>query len=329
MKAAVYHRYGAPDVLSITEVEKPEPHDGEVLVKVHAASVTAADCAARKGSPLAARMAFGLFGPKHRILGTEFAGVVQAAGNSVSRFAAGDRVYGATGMNFGAHAEFICLPEDGALAAMPGKLSFAESAALSEGTMTALPFLRDVAQLKPGQSVLVNGASGSVGTSAVQLGKHLGAEVTGVCGTRNLELVKSLGADEVIDYTREDFTRAGRSWDVIFDAVGKSTFGRCRRVLALRGIYMTTVPSLAVFVQMIWTARRGGQRAVIEFAGLRPPADKARDLQYIAGLAEAGKLKPVLDRSYPLEQIAAAHGYVDGGHKTGHVVLTMPQSSEH
>jgi NADPH:quinone reductase-like Zn-dependent oxidoreductase len=327
MQAIVYERYGAPDILQLTEVARPSPGDNEVLIGIRAASVTTADCAARAGRPLFARLAFGLFRPKQSILGTEFAGVIEACGRQVTRLSVGDEVYAATGADFGAHAEYICLAADGALAPKPATATFAEAAALCEGTLTALPFLRDLARLEAGQTVLINGASGSVGTTAVQLARHFGAEVTGVCGTRNLELVKSLGADQVIDYTSEDFTRAGRTYDVIFDAVGKSSFARCRRALKPRGIYLTTVPSPAIMLQMLWTAKSSGRKAAIAFAGLRPAHDKAQDLALLTELAEAGKLKPVIDRVYPLEQAAAAHSYVEQGHKTGHVVITMSPGS--
>lgn len=235
----------------------------------------------------------------------------------------GDEVYAATGASFGAHAEYICLPQDGALALKPASASFEESAALCEGTLTALPFLRDLAQLQAGQSVLINGASGSVGTTAVQLAKLFGAGITGVCSTRNLELVKSLGADRAIDYTAEDFTQSGRTYDVIFDAVGKSSFSRCKRSLKPRGIYLSTVPSLAIMLQMLWTARFGGKKAMISFAGLRPERDKAGDLVALAELVEDGKIKAVIDRCYQLQEAAEAHRYVERGHKTGHVVITM------
>ena len=323
MKAIVYHKYGSPDVLQIKEIQKPAPGDHEVLIKVHAASVTTADCAARKGDPFIARLAFGLTRPKVTILGTEFAGEIEAVGKDVKRFGEGDQVFAASGTDFGAHAEYICLPEDGALAIKPANLTYAEAAAVCEGALTALPFLRDKGMIQSGQKVLINGASGSVGTSAVQLAKYFGVEVTGVCSTTNLELVKSLGADKVIDYTKGDFTQTGQTYDVIFDAVGKSSFPRCSGSLKHGGIYLTTFPTLAILLQMLWTAKIGSKKAIIAFTGLRPANEKAKDLVFLKELVEAGKVRPVIDRCYPLEQIAEAHRLVETGHKKGNVVVTM------
>ena len=323
MKAIVYHTYGSPDVLRLEEVATPTPRDNEVLIRVHAAAVTTTDCAARKGKPFLARLAFGPIRPKKPILGTEFAGEIAAVGRDVTRFSVGDQVFAASGTGFGAHAEYICVPEDGALARKPANLTLEEAAAVCEGGLTALPFLRDSGKIQSGRRVLINGASGAVGTAAVQLAKHFGAEVTGVCGARNVDLVRSLGADEVIDYTTQDFTRIGQTYDVIFDAVGKSSFRRCRRSLKQGGRYLTTVPTLAILPQMAWTSKVGSKRAMITFTGLRPPGEKAKDLRFLAELVEAGELRPVIDRRYPLEQIAEAHGYVDTGHKRGSVVMTV------
>lgn len=215
------------------------------------------------------------------------------------------------------------MAEDGALASKPPSATFEEAVAVCEGGLTALPFLRDNGKIQSGQSVLINGASGSVGTSAVQLAKYFGSEVTGVCGSGHLELVKSLGADKVIDYTREDFTQNGQTYDIIFDAVGKSSLSRCIGSLKHGGVYLTTVPSLAVLPQMLWTSRIGSKRAAIAFTGLRPPREKAKDLVLLGELLEAGRIRPVIDRLYPLEQIAEAHRYVETGHKQGSVVITI------
>jgi NADPH:quinone reductase-like Zn-dependent oxidoreductase len=240
----------------------------------------------------------------------------------VKGFRVGDQVFASSGASLGAHAEYICLPEDGAMATKPVNMTFEEAAAVSEGGLTALPFLRDKGKIERGQTVLINGASGAVGTSAVQLAKYFGAVVTGVCSTTNVELVRSLGADEVIDYTREDFTGSGRAYDIIFDAVGKNSFLRCRGALKPGGIYLTTVPTPAIALQMLWTSRVGSKRAVFAATGLRPAKEKAKDLLFLKELCEAEALKPVIDRRYPMEQAADAHRYVETGHKKGHVVIT-------
>lgn len=323
MKAVTFRSYGPPEVLALEQVDTPSPGAHEVLVRVHAAAVTTADCAMRKGDPFVTRLVTGLLRPKTRVLGTEFAGRIEAVGAAVTRFRVGDEVFAASGTSFGAHAEYLCLPEDGALALKPNNLDHAEAAAACEGALTALPFLRDEAALQPGQSVLVNGASGSVGTAAVQLAKVLGAEVTGVCSTRNLGLVSSLGADAVIDYTREDFTEAVERYDVIFDTVGKSSFARSKRALKPGGIYLTTVLSPAILWTMAWTRLRGGKRAKLAFTGLRPPADKAADLVRLKALVEAGKLTPFVEARYPMEQAARAHHHVETGHKRGNVVMAV------
>jgi NADPH:quinone reductase-like Zn-dependent oxidoreductase len=322
MKAIVYHEYGSPDVLRLEEVERPTAKDNEVLIRVHAAVVSTAETIARKGDPFIARLATGLIGPKKTVLGSEFAGEIEAIGKDVKRFSVGDQVFASSGASLGAHAEYICLPEDGAMATKPVNMTYEEAAAVSEGGLTALPFLRDKGKIERGQTVLINGASGAVGTSAVQLTKYFGAVVTGVCSTTNVELVRSLGADEVIDYTREDFTGTDETYDIIFDAVGKSSFSRCRGALKPGGIYLTTVPTPAIVWQMLWTSKVGGKRAVFAATGLRPAKEKAKDLLFLKELCEAGALKPVIDRRYPMEQAADAHRYVETGHKKGHVVIT-------
>lgn len=327
MLAITARDYGSPDVLRIEQVDKPVPASNELLIRVHAATVSTTDNTARSGKPFFSRLAFGLRRPKTPILGTEFAGTVEALGQDVTRFSVGDQVVAASATGFGAHAEYIALPEDGAIAIKSPSLSFQEAAAIAEGALTALPFLRDIGRVKPGQKVLINGASGAVGTSAVQLARALGAEVTGVSSTRHLDLVRSLGTDRVIDYTVEDFTTGGETWDVIFDAAGKSSYRRSRKALRPGGIYMTTVPSLAIFPQMLWTKVRGGNRAAIAFTGLRKPAARARDLAHIAELAETGKLKPVISGRFPFGQAVDAHKQVAAGSKHGSVVITMVEDN--
>ncbi len=285
--------------------------------------MSTADTAFRAGDPLITRLAGGLFHPKNPVLGTEFAGVVDAVGDRVTRFEVGDQVFAATGVDFGAHAEYVCMPEDGALAVMPSNVTFSEAAALCEAGLTALPFLRDVGKIQSGHQVLINGGSGSVGAAAVQLARHFGAEVTGVCSTRNLELVRSLGAHHVIDYTTTDFTHTGRSWDIVFDTVGKSSFSRCRSSLKPGGIYLTPVLSAGAVLHSLWTSAFGTKKASIAFTGLRAVEEKASDLVRLRTLVEAGALRPVIDRCFALDEVADAHRLVETGHKRGNAVLQV------
>lgn len=321
MKAAVSRRYGAPDVVTVADMPRPEPGAEEILVRVRAATVGVVDGLARRGSPWYARSHFGPLRPRFPVLGCDFAGQVEAAGPAVRRFGVGDAVFGTIAPRFGAHAEYVCLPEQGAVAPMPANVTYPEAAALADAT--ALCFLRDRAGLRAGQTILVNGASGAVGSAAVQLARHFGATVTGVCSGPHVRLVRKLGAESVVDYTRADFTRAGRCYDVIFDVAGTSSFGRCRRVLNRGGAYLTTAPSPAIFAAMPWTARFGSRRAVVAFTGLRPAADKRDDLLVIRELAEASALTAVVGACYPLARIADAHRRVDAGHKKGSIVVTM------
>jgi NADPH:quinone reductase-like Zn-dependent oxidoreductase len=302
LKAVVYERYGPPEVLELTEVAKPAPAAGEILVKVHAATVAAGDWRMRQPDPFAARLYNGLFRPKKvKILGFELAGEVEAIGKDVRRFKPGDAVFAFTGFGFGAHAQYRCLRESGAIAKVglvakkPANMSFEQAAAVPVGGLTAQAFLRQ-AGVRAGDRVLVFGASGSVGTFAVQIGKHLGAHVTGVCSTANLAMVVSLGAVDVVDYTKDDFTRRGRVYDVVFDAVGKSSAARCKLALEKGGRFISVNRS----------------------AELQPG-----DLETLKQLVEAGALTSVIDRQYPLEQIAEAHRYVQQWHKKGNVVVTV------
>jgi NADPH:quinone reductase-like Zn-dependent oxidoreductase len=322
MRAAVCTTYGPPDVVRESDVDTPVPGPDQVLVRVHAATVTAADSAFRSGTPRFARLFSGLRRPKKSVLGTEFAGEVAAVGAAVTRYAVGDQVFGATDLGLGAHAQYVRVKEDGAIAMLPTGLSYAEAATLVDGT--ALVFLRDHAKLHSGQSVLINGASGSVGTQAVQLARHFGADVTAVCSGAGADLVTRLGADRVIDYTRTDFTAEGRTYDVIFDVAGASSYRRCRRLLKPGGRYLTTVPSAAVMVQAPWTAVVGSRRAVVAFTGLRPVKEKAKDLALVAELAAAGQIVPVVDRTVPLANVADAYRHLDSRGKRGTTVLVMP-----
>jgi NADPH:quinone reductase-like Zn-dependent oxidoreductase len=328
MKAIVYTEYGPANVLHLQEVEKPTPKDNEVLIKVHATAVNAGDCNARgfvfvpPGFGFLPRLMFGLRKPKQPILGTELAGEIVAVGKDVRQFKKGDLIFGNAGEKFGAYAEYACLAENAMLVMKPANITFEEAASIPFGATSALYFLRDVAKLQPGQKVLIIGASGGVGTFAVQLAKYYGAEVTGVCSTANVALVKSLGADKVIDYTQEDFTQNGEVYDVILDMVaGKASFARYKGSLKPNGLYLAGAGGLKEFAQMAWTALTGGKKVI---AGMAP--DRREDLVFLTELLEAGKLKPVIDRRYPLEQTAEAHRYADTGRKKGSVVITVASS---
>ena len=328
MKAAVYTRYGPPDVLEIKDVEKPVPKDNEVLVRIHATTVCAGDWRMRKADPFIVRFMNGLCGPKKiHILGMEFAGKIESVGKAVTRFGEGDQVFGSTGFKFGAHAEYACLPEDAALAVKPVNMTLEEAAAVLFGGVSALHFLRK-ANIQAGQKVLIYGASGSVGIFAVQLAKLFGAHVTGVCSTANLDLVKSLGADEVVDYTREDFSRAGRVYDIVFDTVGRSGFSRSLKSLKRGGSYVRVGASgglssiLGAILQGMWVSATGAAKVIGGVAG-----GAAGNLSFLKGLIEAGKLRTVIDRRYSLDEIAEAHRYAEAGHKKGHVVILLEQTS--
>jgi NADPH:quinone reductase-like Zn-dependent oxidoreductase len=319
MRAVVHDRYGPPEVLRLEEVERPVPRDDEVRIRVHATTVTRSDAAWRSGKPIISRFFTGLRRPKRRILGTELAGEVEAVGSAVHAFAVGDRVFGTP--LFGAHAEFVAMRETGPLAHMPRGMSFEEAASVCDGAILTLTPLR-LADLHEGRRILVYGASGSMGTAGVQLARHFGAHVTAVCGTRNVELVRSLGADEVIDYTREDFTRNGERYDVIFDAVGKHSFRRSRGSLSRNGIYLPTDGFENLF-WVLWTSaavlRNDGRRVRFDI----PPRYRKADVLFLKQLIEAGEYRAVIDRRYPLEEVVEATRYVETEQKTGNVVLTV------
>jgi NADPH2:quinone reductase len=324
LKTVVYTRFGPPEVLQHKEMPIPVPGDGEVCVRVHATTVTAAESAMRQGKPLWGRVIIGFTGPRRRFrtLGNELAGTVTAVGRNVKRFTVGDEVFGFAGFRIGANAEYHCLPESASLAPKPVNVGFEQAAAAVDGASTALYFLRDKANVQPGQRVAIIGASGSIGTYAVQLAKHLGAEVTGICSTGNVELVRGLGADHVIDYTVADFTRNTNTYDVIFDAVGRSTFGRCKGALTATGVYLPTT-GLHNYLLDLWTRVARGRRVK---AGMS--VEKNDSLRYLTKLIESGNLTIVIDRTYPLGRIVEAHRYVDSGRKRGNVVITMPAGGE-
>ncbi|WP_373233521.1 NAD(P)-dependent alcohol dehydrogenase [Cohnella sp.] len=321
MKAIVYERYGPPDVLQLREVAKPVPKDDEILIKVYAATASAGDWRLRKADPFLARLFNGLWRPgKIKILGFELAGVVESTGKSVTRFKPGDAVYAACGYGFGAYAEYKCLPETGGVGPMPANMTFEEAAAVPVGACTALQFLRK-GNIRRGSRVLVYGASGSVGTYAVQLAKYFGAEVVGVCSTLNVELVRSLGADRVIDYTKERLSDEGTAYDIIFDTVGKSPYKVCVKRLKPEGFYLQAVRvSPLPIIRGLWTNLTSGKKVTGESM-----KDSAEDLIFLKELIETGKLRSVIDRRYSLEQVAEAHRYVEQGHKKGNVVISVRQ----
>lgn len=328
MRAVVYDRYGPPDVLRLEEVERPVPKDDEVLIKVHAATVNRTDAAIRSGEDFFTRFGYSIVTtgspfkalrrPQQHILGTELAGEVAATGAAVRQFAAGDRVFGVNAGKFGAHAEFMCMRESASLARMPANMTFEQAAAVCDGALLALGCLRKV-NLRKGQRILIYGASGSIGTAGVQLAKKaFDADVTAVCSTRNVETVRALGANAVIDYRQEDFTRNGQTYDVIFDAAGKHSFRRCRGSLKPGGLYISTGGWENLF-WIVWTARIGDKRVVIDI----PPHYRQQDVVFLRELIEAGKYRAVIDRCYPLEDVVAATLYVETERKTGNVVLTV------
>jgi NADPH:quinone reductase-like Zn-dependent oxidoreductase len=321
MKAAVYARYGPPEVLQLREVEKPVPQDNEVLIKIYATTVTSGDSRMRRADPFAVRLFNGLTIPKKTtVLGNELAGEIESVGQNVKEFRAGDQVFGQAGLTLGANAEYICLPEDGALAIKPEQLTYEEAASIPFGGNTALHFLRK-GNIGSGQNVLIYGASGSLGTAAIQLARYFGAEVTGVCSSSNVALVKSLGADKVIDYTREDFTKNGQAYDIIFDTTGQSSFSGCLKSLTERGIYLRAVNlALTPIIRGLWISKTSNRKVIGGIA-----VERKENIDFLRELVEAGKLKPVIDRRYPLEKIAEAHAYVDKGHKKGNVTIIVSQ----
>lgn len=326
MKAIVATKYGPPEVLQLKDVEKPTPKDNEVLIRIWAAAVTESDSMMRQGEPFFARFFTGLIRPIRAIPGTEFAGEIIAIGKDVKRFKTGDMIFGATGASLGCYAEFVCMPEAGFLAIKPANMTYEEAAPVC-GALAAWNFLRDKADIHSGQKVLINGASGSTGTAAIQIARYFGAEVTGVCSTTDLELVKSLGADKVIDYTNEDFTKTGQTYDIIFDVENKSSFSRCKGSLTPSGVYLNTFPGPAILLQMLWTSKIGSKKAKFSAPGLRPVSERLAFLKELIELIEAGEIKSVIDRCYPLEQTADAFRYAEKGHNKGNVVVTIAHSN--
>jgi NADPH:quinone reductase-like Zn-dependent oxidoreductase len=321
MRAVVHDRYGAPEVLRLEDVERPVPKDGEVLVKIFATTVSRTDTGLRSADLFASRFVTGLLRPKRRILGSDLAGEVEALGANVTEFEVGDCVFGINPWKFGTHAEFICMRAEAALAHMPAGMTFEEAAAVCDGAILALNALRP-ADLRTGQRILIYGASGSIGTAGVQLARYFGADVTAVCNAKDFELVRSLGADEVLDYTQEDFTKNGQRYDVIFDSVGHVSFSRCRNSLKRGGFYVAT-DHLQNLVLALLTARIGDKRVVFPI----PPRFTKKDVVFLKELIESGKYRAVIDRRYPLEQVVEATRYVETKQKTGNVVLIVSGDS--
>ena len=338
MKAVVWTAYGPPDVLQLKEVEKPTPNQDEVLVRIYASTVTAGDCEQRSLKMpfwyrLPMRAYVGFRKPERiTILGMDFAGEIEAAGKNVKLYQEGDKVFGSSGIKFGTNAEYICLtvdPEEGALATKPANMSFEESAAVPVGGLEALGFLRQ-GNIQHGQKILINGAGGTIGTFAVQLAKHFGVEVTGVDSKAKLDMLRSIGADRVIDYTQEDFSKSGQAYDFILDVVSKASFSACMRSLKPGGSYLIANPGLSQMIRGRWTSlisslpdRRSGNKVIFGKA-----IPRSKDLNFLKELIEAGKIKSVIDRRYPLEQVAEAHRYVEKGHKKGNVVITVEHNSK-
>jgi len=319
MKAFIYTNYGSPNVLQINEVEKPIPKDNEVLIKVIATTVNRTDCGFRNAEYLAVRLVGGLFKPKNQILGSELSGIVEAVGKQVKAFQIGDAVFGLNTFNFGTHAEYVCIPEEKSIVIKPSTITFNEAAAVSDGGFLALAFIKKI-DFTNKPNILINGASGSIGSASVQLAKHFGATVTAVCRTKDFELLKSLGADEVMDYTKEDFTENGQQYDVVIDAVGKSSFFRCRKILKPKGIYISTELgdwSQNIFLALLTPLFRA-KKVLFPI-----PNDTKEDIEFIKELMVSGKYKAVIDRIYPFEQLIEATRYVETGQKVGNVVISL------
>jgi NADPH:quinone reductase-like Zn-dependent oxidoreductase len=320
MKAIAYKKYGSPTVLEPVELEKPTAKANEVLIRICATSVTSADCMMRRGDTFLSRILLGFSHPikKYQILGTEFSGTIEAVGYTVKRFKAGDEVYGFRGFGTGCYAQYKCMNENASLVLKPLNMSYEEAASVVDGATTALFFLKEKANIQKGQKVLINGASGSIGTFAVQLAKYFGAEVNGVCSTKNVALVSSLGADYVVDYTKEDFTKKENKYDIIFDTVGKSSFAHCRKALTSNGQYVVTVMNLKCILQSFLTKFGNGKKVVFAMS-----VNKTEALNFIRKLIEEDKLKTIIDKRFLLEELPEAHAYVEDGHKRGNVVIAV------
>ena len=319
MRAIEYFEYGSPEVLQLTEVDKPIPKDREVLIRIMATAVNSADWRLRKADPFAVRFILGLRKPKKNILGGVFSGVIESVGKYVTLYSVGDEVFGSAAMHFGAYAEYVCLPENCPMARKPVNISHPEAAVIPFGATAALHFLRK-ASIRKGQKVLIYGASGAIGTAAVQLAKYYGAHVTGVCSTANIDLVKTLGADQVVDYTKDDFTKNGETYDVIFETVNKITYSQSLESLTKEGELILAASGLTGMIRGLWTSMTSNRKV---FTGVI--SENARDMMFLKKLIEESKLKPVIDRTYALEQMVEAHTYVEQGHKKGNVAIIIAE----
>lgn len=321
MKAIVATGYGTPEVFQLQEMNKPEPKSNEVLVKVKTSAATTADAMMRTGKPYLGRLLIGLTKPKKGIPGTGFSGIVERIGDEVTELKVGDRVFGETAFGFRANAEYLTIPENGVILNMPENLDHSEAANFCDGHLTSYNFLKEIAQVKKGDKVLINGASGSLGSSAVQIAKHLGAHVTGVCSGRNESLVKSLGADEVIDYQKKDFTQESEKYNYIYDTIGKSSFSQCKNVLTEEGTYLSPVLKLPLLLKMISTSIVGKKKAKFQATGTNKAEKLRKMLTEVMEIFKEGELKTIIDRQFPLEKLSEAHRYIDAGHKRGNVVI--------
>lgn len=323
MKAILVTKYGGPEVLKLKEVPIPSKKENEILIKIHAAAVNNTDPVFRKGKPFISRIFTGLTRPKHAIPGDVFAGKIVEIGNKVTNFKIGDKIYGYTTNALGAHAEYICLPDNSPIAIIPDNISYKEAAGIVDGGHTALVFLRDKGEINYNKKVLIYGASGSIGTAAIQLSIHFNAEVSGVCSGSNIKLIKSLGVKNAIDYTKTDFTQENKKYDIIFDTVAKKSFSQCKNVLTENGIYLTTFPSLSILLKGLFQTKGKGKRAFFVATGMKPAKEKAENLQYISELLKDQKIKAVISKSYSMDDIAKAHKYVETGHKVGNAIINV------
>lgn len=323
MKAIITTGYGSPEIFKLDNVAKPSEKPNEILVRIHASSVTRADTMMRTGKPYIGRLMLGLTKPKNQIWGTGFAGVVEAVGSEVTKFKVGDKVFGENIKTFGTYAEYVVIEEDSIVAHMPENLSFDGAAGMCDGGVTSLNFLCNLGNIKEGQKVLINGASGALGTAAVQIAKHFGAIVTGVCSTNNIDMVKDLGADHVIDYTKQDFTSNTNTYDLIYDTVGKSSFDKCQDALTENGVYSSPVLGFPLLSNMVVTSLFGTKKAKFSATGALPEKETKRLLDTLIEIIKAGHLKGIIDRAYPLEKLSEAHHYIDKGHKKGNVILRL------
>lgn len=323
MKASVCTKYGTADIIKIKDIPKPIPKENELLIKVDYSLVTPTDCSFRTGKPFMARLFSGLLRPRNSVHGEMYSGVVEKIGENVQGFKTGDRVYGTNGMKLGSYAEYICVKDNTVIRKIPDGLATKDIITLLDGGITSLPYLRDKGNIKPGQKVLVIGASGSVGSFGVTLAKYFGAHVTGVCSTDNILLVKEHGCDEVIDYKVTDYTKLETKYDIIYDAVGKSSFALCKDILCSEGRYLSTVPTIGMMLKTIIKKEQKGKKSLFAATGLRKPTQKHEDLNFLEKLLLQGKINPLIDKEYPIEEIISAQKYVETGHKKGNVLIRV------